>query len=75
MVKRVVKSHPSKMPCLDQNTSELLAITGVLPRTPAIRRTTRGTSTSRLVAAAIRITTIRATLLALGVGPTLRPLR
>jgi hypothetical protein len=67
MVDEVVKSHPSKMPCLDQNTSELLATTGVLPRTPAIHRTTRGTSTSRLVVAAIRITTIRITLLALGV--------
>ncbi|HFK5879070.1 TPA: hypothetical protein ACGYSL_003001 [Legionella pneumophila] len=36
----------------------LLATTGVLPRTRTIPRTTRGTSSSRLVAA-IRTTTIR----------------
>jgi hypothetical protein len=47
------------MPCSHQNAFELLATTGVLPRTLAIPPTTRGTSFSRLVAAAIRTTTIR----------------
>jgi len=51
---------------LNQNTSELQAITGALPRTRSIRRTTRGTRTS-VLAAAIRTTTIRTISLALGV--------
>ncbi|WP_155823811.1 hypothetical protein [Legionella shakespearei] len=42
----------------NQNTFDLLATTGVLPRTRTIRRTTRGTRTSPPVAAATR-TTIR----------------
>ena len=44
-----------------------LATTGVLPSTLAFHRTSRGSSTSRPVAAAFRITSIKATLLALGV--------
>lgn len=59
----VVKSYQSEEPRLDLDAFELLATTGALPRTQVIPLTTRGTRTSRRVAAAIRTTTIRITLL------------